>query len=327
MMLTPGMMLQDRYEILERIGSGGMSDVYKAKCHKLNRLVGIKVLKKEYTSDAGFVSKFKMEAQAAAGLSHPNIVNIYDVVDEMDLHCIVMELVEGITLKSYIAKKGHLEVKETIGIAIQVAQGITVAVVTLPETAFRGNEDRAVSAVFFVSAGGIAGPVFNGTVPMGFALEDDLGGTPEDQLRIVSGFVPHKVFHGDDTVLKRDGTAHQGTLGIFGKVHGAGIILTGSTETDRELGSIGLGTELLNGSPNVACILGCPIRVRIGAGGNSEASKSNGKNHRKRQRPNEKFFHNFFSFSSFWGAIPHLYIIYCTTRNQICKVPSHFCDY
>ena len=71
MMLTPGMMLQDRYEILERIGSGGMSDVYKAKCHKLNRLVGIKVLKKEYTSDAGFVSKFKMEAQAAAGLSHP----------------------------------------------------------------------------------------------------------------------------------------------------------------------------------------------------------------------------------------------------------------
>ena len=127
MMLTPGMMLQDRYEILERIGSGGMSDVYKAKCHKLNRLVGIKVLKKEYTSDAGFVSKFKMEAQAAAGLSHPNIVNIYDVVDEMDLHCIVMELVEGITLKSYIAKKGHLEVKETIGIAIQVAQGIEAA--------------------------------------------------------------------------------------------------------------------------------------------------------------------------------------------------------
>jgi len=127
MMLSPGIMLQERYEILERIGSGGMSDVYKAKCHKLNRLVAIKVLKNEYTSDAGFVSKFKMEAQAAAGLSHPNIVNIYDVVDEMDLHCIVMELVEGITLKSYIGKKGHLEVKETIGIAIQVAQGIEAA--------------------------------------------------------------------------------------------------------------------------------------------------------------------------------------------------------
>lgn len=127
MMLTTGIMLQDRYEILERIGSGGMSEVYKAKCHKLNRLVAIKVLKSEYTSDAGFVSKFKMEAQAAAGLSHPNIVNIYDVVDEGDLHFIVMELVEGITLKSYIAKKGHLGVKETIGISIQVAQGIEAA--------------------------------------------------------------------------------------------------------------------------------------------------------------------------------------------------------
>ncbi|MBQ1190205.1 MAG: protein kinase, partial [Lachnospiraceae bacterium] len=79
MMLGTGVMLQDRYEILEQIGSGGMSEVYKAKCHKLNRLVGIKVLKAEFTSDAGFVSKFKMEAQAAAGMSHPNIVNIYDV--------------------------------------------------------------------------------------------------------------------------------------------------------------------------------------------------------------------------------------------------------
>ena len=86
MILYPGTMLQDRYEILEKIGSGGMSEVYKAKCHKLNRLVAIKVLKSEFTSDATFVSKFKMEAQAAAGLSHPNIVNIYDVVDEGKLH-------------------------------------------------------------------------------------------------------------------------------------------------------------------------------------------------------------------------------------------------
>lgn len=127
MMLPTGTMLQDRYEILDRIGSGGMSEVYKAKCHKLNRLVAIKVLKAEFTSDAGFISKFKMEAQAAAGLSHPNIVNIYDVVDEGDIHFIVMELVEGITLKSYIMKKGHLDVKESIGIAIQVAQGIEAA--------------------------------------------------------------------------------------------------------------------------------------------------------------------------------------------------------
>ncbi len=127
MILYPGTMLQDRYEILEKIGSGGMSEVYKAKCHKLNRLVAIKVLKLEFTSDATFVSKFKMEAQAAAGLSHPNIVNIYDVVDEGDIHFIVMELVEGITLKSYITKKGHLDVKEAIGIAIQVASGIEAA--------------------------------------------------------------------------------------------------------------------------------------------------------------------------------------------------------
>ena len=125
--MKAGTMLKDRYEILEKIGSGGMSDVYKAKCHKLNRLVAIKVLKAEFTDDANFVSKFKMEAQAAAGLSHPNIVSIYDVVDEGDIHFIVMELVEGITLKSYITKKGRLDVKEAIGIAIQVAQGIEAA--------------------------------------------------------------------------------------------------------------------------------------------------------------------------------------------------------
>ena len=127
MMHRPGMYLQDRYEILEQIGSGGMSEVYRAKCHKLNRLVAIKVLKEEFSSDAGFVKKFKMEAQAAAGLSHPNIVSVYDVVDEGSIHYIVMELIEGITLKSYITKKGRLGSKEAIGIALQVAQGIAAA--------------------------------------------------------------------------------------------------------------------------------------------------------------------------------------------------------
>ncbi len=127
MILRPGTFLQDRYEILEQIGSGGMSVVYKAKCHKLNRLVAIKVLKEEFCNDSNFVSKFKMEAQSAAGLSHPNIVSVYDVIDEGKLHYIVMELIEGITLKSYIQKKGRLEVKESIGIAIQVAQGIAAA--------------------------------------------------------------------------------------------------------------------------------------------------------------------------------------------------------
>lgn len=126
-MLNPGTYLQERYEILEKIGSGGMSVVYKAKCHTLNRLVAIKVLKEEFASDENFVSKFKMEAQAAARLSHPNIVNVYDVVDEGNLHYIVMELIEGITLKSYIEKKDILDSKEAIGIAIQVAQGIAAA--------------------------------------------------------------------------------------------------------------------------------------------------------------------------------------------------------
>lgn len=126
-MLRTGIYLQGRYEILGLIGSGGMSDVYRAKCHKLNRLVAIKVLKEEFSNEEGFVGKFQMEAQAAARLSHPNIVNVYDVVDEGSIHYIVMELIEGITLKSYIGKKGSLDVKEAVGIAIQVAQGIEAA--------------------------------------------------------------------------------------------------------------------------------------------------------------------------------------------------------
>lgn len=127
MILRPGTFLQNRYEILARIGSGGMSDVYKAKCHKLNRYVAIKVLKVEFSEDAGFVSKFKMEAQAAAGLSHPNIVNVYDVNDEDGLHYIVMELIEGVTLKNYINNRGQLDIREAVGISIQVALGIQAA--------------------------------------------------------------------------------------------------------------------------------------------------------------------------------------------------------
>lgn len=126
-MVKIGMFLGERYEILEKIGSGGMSDVYRAKDHKLNRDVAVKVLKQEYNSDRSFISKFRTEAHAAACLSHPNIVHVFDVGDEDDLHYIVMELVEGITLKTYIAKKGKLEIRETIGIAMQVAQGIEAA--------------------------------------------------------------------------------------------------------------------------------------------------------------------------------------------------------
>ena len=126
-MVKIGMMVSDRYEILEKIGMGGMSDVYKAKDHKLNRLVAVKVLKQEFSENATFVSKFHVEAQAAAGLMHPNIVNVYDVGEEDGNHYIVMELVEGITLKKYIEKKARLSVKEAISIAIQVSMGIEAA--------------------------------------------------------------------------------------------------------------------------------------------------------------------------------------------------------
>lgn len=126
-MIQPGTMLGNRYEILELIGTGGMADVYKARCHKLNRYVAIKVLKSEYSSNKNFVTKFGVEAQSAAGLMHPNIVNVYDVGDEDGMYYFVMELVEGITLKNYIEKKIRLQVKEAISIAIQVSSGIEAA--------------------------------------------------------------------------------------------------------------------------------------------------------------------------------------------------------
>lgn len=126
-MIKIGMIIGDRYEILEKIGTGGMSDVYKAKDHKLNRFVAVKVLKQEFSENANFVSKFRIEAQAAAGLMHPNIVNVYDVGEESGIYYIVMELVEGITLKKYIEKKARLSVKEAVSIAIQVSMGIEAA--------------------------------------------------------------------------------------------------------------------------------------------------------------------------------------------------------
>lgn len=126
-MIIIGMLIGDRYEILDKIGTGGMSDVYKAKDHKLNRFVAVKVLKQEFNENTNFVSKFRVEAQAAAGLMHPNIVNVYDVGEEDGIYYIVMELVEGITLKNYIEKKSRLSIKEAISIAIQVSMGIEAA--------------------------------------------------------------------------------------------------------------------------------------------------------------------------------------------------------
>ena len=126
-MIRIGMMIGDRYEILERIGTGGMSDVYKAKDHKLNRHVAVKVLKQEFSENTNFVSKFRVEAQAAASLMHPNIVNVYDVGEDNGVYYIVMELVEGITLKKYIEKKARLSFKEAVSIAIQACMGIEAA--------------------------------------------------------------------------------------------------------------------------------------------------------------------------------------------------------
>jgi serine/threonine-protein kinase len=126
-MVKPGMFISDRYEIIDKVGTGGMADVYKARCHRLNRFVAIKILKAEYSDDKNFVEKFRAEAQSAAGLSHPNIVNVYDVGEDNGLYYIVMELIEGITLKTFVERKEKLEVKEALAIAIQIAQGMEAA--------------------------------------------------------------------------------------------------------------------------------------------------------------------------------------------------------
>lgn len=127
-MLKAGTILAERYEIVGRVGAGGMADVYKAMDHKLNRYVAVKVMKQEFNEDGNFVTKFRREAQAAAGLANPNIVNVYDVGDDHGSnYFIVMELVEGITLKEYISKKGKLSVREATSIAIQVCMGLASA--------------------------------------------------------------------------------------------------------------------------------------------------------------------------------------------------------
>lgn len=104
-MISPGMLLSERYEIIDRVGSGGMADVYKARDQRLNRFVAIKILKSEYSNDAKFVSKFRGEAQSVAGLSHPNVVNVYDVGEDDDLYYIVMELVEVLRSSALLKRK------------------------------------------------------------------------------------------------------------------------------------------------------------------------------------------------------------------------------
>lgn len=120
-------LLAGRYELIEKIGEGGMAVVYKARCRLLNRFVAIKILRPEFTKDETFVDNFKKESQAAAGLTHPNIVSVYDVGKEGNINFIVMELVEGKPLSQIIAEKGRLDYKEAINVARQVASALSLA--------------------------------------------------------------------------------------------------------------------------------------------------------------------------------------------------------
>ena len=122
-----GKMLDNRYEILERIGTGGMAVVYKAKCHRLNRLVAIKILKADLAQDADFRRRFNAESQAVAQLSHPNIVSVYDVSRGGDTEYIVMELIDGITLKQYMEKRGQLNWRESLHFITQIMRGLSHA--------------------------------------------------------------------------------------------------------------------------------------------------------------------------------------------------------
>ena len=122
-----GKTLGKRYTILEEVNGGGMAVVYKARCTLLNRIVAIKVLKPEFADDEDFVRRFRREAQAAASLSHPNIVGIYDVGDENGLYYIVMEYVEGATLKELIKQKTPIPIKETIDIGMQICDALECA--------------------------------------------------------------------------------------------------------------------------------------------------------------------------------------------------------
>ena len=122
-----GRMLDNRYEILERIGTGGMAIVYKAKCHRLNRLVAVKILKSDLAQDEDFRRRFNAESQAVAQLSHPNIVSVYDVSKGGDIEYIVMELIDGITLKQYMEKRGQLNWRESLHFITQIMRGLSHA--------------------------------------------------------------------------------------------------------------------------------------------------------------------------------------------------------
>ena len=121
--MMTGKLIGNRYEIIEEVGKGGMAVVYKAKCLVLNRYVALKVLRPEFREDTDFIHRFKVEAQSAGSLSHPNIVSIYDVGQDGDLDYIVMEYVEGVTLKQYIDAKGIMPPEKNIVMTIMIIIG------------------------------------------------------------------------------------------------------------------------------------------------------------------------------------------------------------
>ena len=122
-----GRMLDDRYEILELIGSGGMANVYKARCHRLNRLVAIKILKSDLADNADFRRRFRDESRAVAQLSHANIVSVYDVSTSGETEYIVMELIDGITLKQYMERRGRMDWRESLHFISQIMRGLSHA--------------------------------------------------------------------------------------------------------------------------------------------------------------------------------------------------------
>ena len=122
-----GDMLDNRYELLELIGTGGMANVYKAKCHRLNRLVAVKILKSELAEDAEFRRRFRDESLAVAALSHANIMSVYDVSSSEGLEYIVMELIDGITLKQYIERRGQMDWREALHFITQIMHGLSHA--------------------------------------------------------------------------------------------------------------------------------------------------------------------------------------------------------
>lgn len=215
-MLQTGTFLGNRYEIMALVGSGGMAHVYKAKCHRLNRFVAIKVLKEEFGNDADFVKRFHVEAQAAAGLLHPNIVNIYDVGEENGLHYIVMELAEGVTLQEYIHKNGKLNPEEAINLSVQIAQGIeaahnnnTVHRDIKPQNIIITNEGRVKVTDFGIARASNANTITTATIGSVhyFSPEQARGGYVDSRsdiyslgitmFEMVTGHVP---FDGDNAV-------------------------------------------------------------------------------------------------------------------------------